>query len=283
MTDIDLGRIGELLRGLFELLWTKPEGLFANNLLGVLPQIVRLTDYEKEYSSTTNRPRYERIIQLATIPLFKVGWLAKNDKGRWFITDEGRDACKKFSNPQDLYREALTLFEERRQNTSLYNLVAEDAAEKAWEQIHKFLESTKRIEFLRLIVDLLTAMGYHIHWVAPPEKNHGQIDIVAFADPVGVRGSRILVQAKHTGQAVTMEGLKTFSSAVGTMDYGLFISTGGFTNDVMGALMSDDFPKITLWDLEKFFDLWIVNYDNLSKDAHKRLPLKSIYFLYGLE
>ena len=83
----------------------------------------------------------------------------------------------------------LTIFEDRRQNNSLNNLVAEEAAENAWEQIQNFLQATKRIDFLMLIVDLLIAMGYYIKWTAPLEKNHGQIDIVAFADPLGVKGT----------------------------------------------------------------------------------------------
>ena len=106
MADITLDRVGELLRGLIELLWTKPEGLPLKELLATLPQITKLTEYEIEYSPSTNKPRYERIIQLATIPLFQIGWLYKNDKRRWYITDEGRDACKRYANPQELYKES---------------------------------------------------------------------------------------------------------------------------------------------------------------------------------
>ncbi len=283
MADITLSRIGELLRSVFELLWTKPEGLSAKDILAVLPEITQLTEYEKGYSPSTNMPRYERIIRLATVPLVKAGWLFKNDKGRWYLTDEGRRAGKRYSNAQELYKEALMLFEERRQNASLYNMVAEEAAEEAWVQIQKFLQVTKHVEFLTLIMDLLIVMGYHISWVAPPEKDHGQIDIVAHVDPLEVRGSRILVQVKHTGQAVTIEGLKTFSSILGPNDYGLYVSTGGFTNDVREESRSDAFSKTTLWDLEKFFNLWTVNYEKLSREAHTRFPLKAIYFLYEIE
>jgi len=162
-------------------------------------------------------------------------------------------------------------------------LVAEEAAENAWEQIQNFLQATKRIDFLMLIVDLLIAMGYYIKWTAPLEKNHGQIDIVAFADPLGVKGPRVLIQVKHKGQAVTVEGIKAFSATMGSKDYGLFVSTGGFTSDAIESLKSEIFSKITLWDLEKFFDLWVINYEKLSKEARSRLPLRAIYFLYGLE
>ena len=53
-------------------------------------------------------------------------------------------------------------------------------------------------------------MGYHVAWIAPPEKDHGQIDMVAYTDPLGASGPRILVQIKHKGQPTTMEGMKSF-------------------------------------------------------------------------
>jgi predicted Mrr-cat superfamily restriction endonuclease len=52
---------------------------------------------------------------------------------------------------------------------------------------------------------------------------------------------------------------------MGSKDYGLFVSTGGFTSDAIESLKSEIFSKITLWDLEKFFDLWVINYEKLSK------------------
>ncbi len=283
MADITLSRIGELLRSVLELLWSKPEGMSAREILAFLPEITQLTDYEKGFSPSSNTPRYERIIRLSTVPLVKAGWLVKNNKGRWYITAEGRQACKRYPNAQELYREALRLFDERRQNAPLYTLPVEEAEEKAWEQIQKFLQATKRIEFQTLIADLLKAMGYHVSWSAPPEKDHGQIDIVAHVDPIGVRGPRILVQVKHKGQATTLEGLKTFSSVLAGEDYGLLVSTGGFTSEALDEVRSTAVSRTSLWDLEGFFDLWIEYYDKLDQEARSRFPLKAIYFLYGIE
>jgi restriction system protein len=283
MADVTLSRVGELLRSVFELLWTKPEGMPAKDILAFLPEITQLNEYERGYAPPSNTPRYERIIRLATVPLVKAGWLVKNDKGRWYITEEGRQACRRYPNAQELYKQAIRLFDENRQSAPLYTMAAEEAEEKAWEQIQKYLQETRRIEFQRLIADLIRAMGYHVAWIAPPEKDHGQIDIVAYVDPIGAKGSRILVQVKHKGQAVTLEGLKTFLSVLGPNDYGLFISTGGFTNDVIDEIRTDAFQKTTLLDLESFFDLWVKYYDELSQEARNRFPLKAVFFLYGLE
>jgi len=283
MADVTLTRVGELLRSVLELLWNKPEGMPAKEIIAFLPEITQLTEYERGYSAPTNIPRYERIVRMATIPLVKAGWLIKNNKGRWYITEEGRQACRRTPNAQELYKEALRLFEEVKQNAPAYAMVVEEAEEKAWEQIQKYLLETRRIEFRSLIADLLAAMGYYVGWIAPPEKDHGQIDMVAYADPIGAKGPRILVQVKHKGQAITMEGLKTFLSVLGTNDYGVLISSGGFTNEVMEEIRSDALQKTTLLDLENFFDLWIRYYDELSQEARNRFPLKKIYFLCGFE
>lgn len=283
MAEITLSRIGELLRSVFELLWTRPEGMPAKDILAFLPEITQLSEYERASSPSTNTPRYERIVRLATIPLVKAGWLLKNDKGRWYITEEGRQACRRYPNAQELYKESLRLLEEGKQSLPLYTMAIEEAEEKAWEQIRRYLQETKRIEFQTLVVDLLKAMGYHIAWIAPPEKNHGQIDIVAQVDPIGVKRPRILVEVKHKGQAITLEGLNTFLSVLNENDYGLYISTGGFTSEVLQEIEDDAFNKTTLLDLEGFFDLWLKYYDSLSQDARTRFPLKAIYFLYKTE
>jgi restriction system protein len=283
MADVTLDIVGELLRGMFELLWTRPDGLPARDILVSLSDLPILADPESQYSSPGDISTKEKVLRLATLPLVKAGWLVKNDKGRWFITEDGRQACRTFPSPQDLYKEAVRLLEESRESAPLYAIALESAEEKAWELIQTYLQGARRVQFQTLIADLLKAMGYHLAWVAPPEKQHGHIDMVAYVDPLGVKGARILVQIKTKGQAVTLEGLKAFLAILGPEDYGLFISTGGFTNDVTEQIKSDLFRKTTLLNLEGFFDLWIKYYDELDQDARNRFPLKAVYFLYGID
>ena len=190
------------------------------------PRWRSLTEYEKAYTGPGGVPRYEKIVRLSTIPLVHAGWLVKNNKGRWYITEEGREACRKFPNAQELYKEALRLFEEVKQGAPAAAMVVEEAEEKAWEQVQKYLLETRRLEFRTLIAELLQAMGYHVAWIAPPEKEHGQIDMVAYTDPLGARGPRILVQIKHKGQPTTMDGMKSFLSILNQRDYGLLVSSG---------------------------------------------------------
>lgn len=279
MASISLHRVGELVRSTFEILWNRPEGLLAREILTFIPEIVKLTEYEMGLSPSTNTPRYEKIVRLATIPLVEVGWLLKNDKGRWFITDEGRQACKRFSNVQELYAEALRLSEEGKLTAPESLMSLELIQEKAWENIEKFIQERSTVEIRRLFSDLLEAMQYHIIWVAPPEKSRGHVDLVASVDPIGARSRRILVQIKNKGQVVTTEGLKSFTSILGPNDFGLLLSIGGFTSEVRDEFNNGGYQKINFINLEKFFDLWIKHYDQLSQDARKRLPLKAIHFI----
>ena len=41
MADVTLGRIGELLRCVLELLWNKPEGMPAKELIASLPEVAQ--------------------------------------------------------------------------------------------------------------------------------------------------------------------------------------------------------------------------------------------------
>lgn len=282
MADITLNRIGELLRGVLELLWNKPGGLPAREIIAFLPEFIPLTEFEKASAPPSNTARYEKYVRLATIPLVRAGWLVKNNKGRWTITSEGREACRRYVNAQELYKEALRLFEESRQSGPAIQTAVEEAEEKAWEQIQKFLQGTRRIEFQTLVADLLIAMGYTIAWIAPPEKDHGQVDLVVHVDPLGAKGPRIFVQIKQKGQPVTVEGLKSFVSVLGSETHGLLVSTGGFTREAVDRIRTDAMLRLTLLDLEAFFDLWIRHYDQISAEAHRRLPLKAVYFLYGI-
>jgi restriction system protein len=283
MVDVTLDMIGELLRSMFELLWMKPEGLPASKILASLPDSPALAEPEGESRLPNHVSKKEQTFRLATLPLVRAGWLVRNDKGRWSLTQEGRQAGRRFPTAQELYKEAVRLLEESQESAPLYAIALEQAAESAWALIQKYLQESRRVQFQTLIADLLRAMGYHLAWIAPPEKDHGQIDMVANVDPLGAKGSRILVQVKTKGQAVTMEGLKSFLAVLGAGDYGLLVSTGGFTRDVIQQVQGDTFQKTTLLDLEGFFDLWIKHFNDLDQEARNRFPLKAVYFLYGLE
>jgi restriction system protein len=279
MSNITIKRAGELLRSIFEILWDKSDGLTAREVLSHIPHVTKLTEEELSPSPNTNTPRYEKIVRIATIPISQVGWLAKDEKGLWRITQDGYDACSRFTNVQDFYLEALRLYNERRRAIPENVMTLEIAQEAAWAQIKKHLYNLSPNELQVMLAELLRVMEYYPSWMAPLEKHRGKINLIAYTDPLGVKGQRILAQIIHKGQAVTLEGIKSFASILGSNDFGMIVSLGGFTNEAIQELSLNTFQKITALDSVAFFNLWETYYDELSEETHLLLPLKAVYFL----
>ena len=282
MSEIAPRRIGEFLRIIFVRLWQESAGLPVGEILAYIPQATLLTDYESGVSPSTHTPRYEKAIRLATSPYVNAGWLIKS-RGRWLLTEQGKRACKSFQTAEAFYSEAARIYAEWQESRSILALITEEAEEKAWEQIRSYLQEMRPYEFQLLVGDLLSAMGYHTAWSAPPQKDRGFINFVVYADSLGLSVPRIKVHVLHTGQPVLYEGLKAFMAVLGNGEAGIFVSSGGFTGSVMEEAQSQRPFQLTLVDLEAFFDMWVEYYDKLSHAARQRFPLKPIYFLAPAE
>ncbi|MBN1302802.1 MAG: restriction endonuclease [Anaerolineales bacterium] len=280
MSQITSHRIGELLQNVLDLLWNRAEGMLASEIFIELTRKCQLNEYERGYYPTyPGIPRYQVAIRLGTNALSHAGWLIKNNKGRWFITEAGRQACKQFNNAQEFYKEAMRLYNEWQTNHRVDPLSIEGVQEKAWLQIKKYIQSLNAFEFQFLVKELLIAMGQHIIWEAPHNKDHGQVHMIVSTDPLGFNNSRTIVQIKHKGQAATAEGLKSFQAAVSSHNHGLLISSGGFTHDARETLILQGAQHVTLLDMEEFVDLWIEYFERLSIEAQLRFPVKAIHFL----
>jgi len=291
MPEITKRRTGEFLRKAMEIIWEKPDGENAREILAIIGQSFTLSEYESGfYPSSPGEQRFEKIIRFATIDLVKAGWLVKN-KGKWFITELGKDAFKKYKDPEVFYGEAVKLyhewkrnqtkdihFDETQQEQVILSVSFEEAEETAWKQISGYLRKMNPYEFQQLVADLLVAMKYHIVWIAPPGKDKG-VDIIAHNDPLGTTSPRIKVQVKHREDSTRVEALRAFMSTLGNDDVGIFVSSGGYSSDAKEEARTQERRRITLLDLEAFFDLWVEHYDNLTQDARQRLPLKPIYYL----
>ncbi len=291
MANITRKRTGEFIREVFKFLLDKSEGAQAKIVLDHISRTIKLTDYELgSFPTSPNEQRFEKIIRFATVGLVKAGWLIKS-KGYWTVTELGREAYKKYPDPDNFYKEAVRLYyvwkrakPKKIEPDNLFEAIEEkdfsieNAVENGWEQIKKYLQSKNPYEFQNLVADLLTAMDYHVAWVSPPGRDKG-IDIIAYNDPLGTKEPRIKVQVKHRDNTIAVDGLRAFLATLGTDDVGIFVSSGGFTSDAKDEARTQERRKITLLDLEQFYDLWIQFYNNLSQDAKQRFPLKPIYFL----
>lgn len=293
MPEVTRRRTGELVRKLFEILMSHPDGVQAREALNQLRAQVQLSDYEKgAYESGANR--FDQIVRFATVDCVKAGWFQKH-KSRWSVTEEGRAAYAAIPDPEAFYRRAVKLYWEWKSSQLEGESEGEDAAEdatggkaasvtfeqaeeQAWREIEQYLRGMNPYDFQELVASLLRAMGYYVSWVAPPGKDGG-IDVLASADPLGTRPPRIKVQVKRQAQSVPVDGLRSFMALLGEDDVGLFVATGGFTKDAEEEARTQEKRKITLVDLERLFDLWVEHYDRLDDAARRRLPLRPIYFL----
>ena len=68
-------------------------------------------------------------------------------------------------------------------------------------------------------------------------------------------------------------------AVLGDDDVGVFVCTGGFTCDAQEEARTQEKRRLTLMDLEQFFDLWVENYARLTDEARRRMPLRPIWFL----
>lgn len=297
MAEITKQRTGQFLREIIRLLLNKPDGMPPKEVMAELPKSIPLTEYESGYyPSSLNSQRFEKIVRFGTIGLVKAGWLVKS-KGRWYTTEEGRLAHSKITDPEEFYREAERLYgvwkKSRPQEEGLDAdeveeapkavLSIEEVEEFAWEQILQTIKGLNPYEFQDLVADLLKAMVYSIYWVAPPGKDGG-IDIIAYSDPLGAHGPRVKVQVKHKiDTSIPVEPMRAFMSVLGADEIGLFVSSGGFTNNAHEEARSQEKRKLTLIDIEAFMELWIEYYPKLSQEARQRLPLKPVYFIAPAE
>lgn len=293
MANVTKARTGVLVRQLFRILKSQPDGIRASDALAALAGAIDMTEYEAGDYESGGR-RFEKIVRFATVDCVKAGWLVKH-KGIWSITEAGEAAYDAMPDPEAFYREAVKRYQNWRkaQPDVQADLTSEEAVEKfaaitleeaeewASREIEDFLAAIPAYEFQSLVGELLTAMGYHVGWEAPPGKDGG-VDLLAFTDPLGTRQPRIKVQVKRNANSAKIDviGLRSFMAVLGDEDVGLFVALSGFTKDAeLEARQSH--RRITLIDTVRLVDLWTTHHAKLNDTARRRLPLKPVWFLAG--
>lgn len=292
MAEVSPARTGKLVQTLFQILQSQPDGLRAADALAQLADAVSLSEYEAGNYASGGR-RFERIVRFATVTLVKAGWMVKQ-KGVWSVTEDGNSALRQFPDPEQFFREAKRLYrqwrraepeadEEDEAAESSQAITLEQAEEWARSEIEEFLAVVPPYEFQTLVGELLSAMGYHVGWEAPPGKDGG-VDLMAFNDPIGSQLPRIKVQVKRNAGSSKIDaaGLRSFMALLSDSDVGVFVALSGFTRDA-DAEARQSHRRITLIDAEGFVQLWIAHHAKLSDTARRRFPLRPVWFLAGDE
>ncbi len=292
MAEITSRRRGELVRGVFEVLMDKPDGVPAAQVLKAVEQTVPPSEFERAtYPRNPSVRRYEKTIRFATITSVKAGWLVRSG-GSWSLTEDGRQAYRSFTDPEAFEREANLRYraweKERRPEPAEMEESSEvaestgtleEAQDSAWAEIRGYLTTMPPYDFQRLVAALLKAMDYYVDWIAPPGPDGG-IDLIAHTDPLGTTGPRIKVQVKRRDtEKVSAESLRAFMAVLGDQDVGIYISAAGFSAQAEREARSQEKRRLKLIDLERFVELWVQHMQGLPDPDRRRLPLKPVYFL----
>lgn len=287
-------RQGEILQNVLAVLADAPDGMEAKNVIAELERRMTLTEFEDaEYPGRAGVRRFPKMVRFTTINAVKAGWLLKQD-GTWVLTEAGRDALERFTDPEQLMREAIRLYQEWRKEQGDGEVVAEpapdiedeavpsvtleEARETAFTELRVHLQEMDPYAFQDLVAALLRAMGYHVLWVAPRGPDGG-IDILAQTDPLGTEGPRIKVQVRRRGDKTTVEELRSFLSVLGTHDVGVFVSLGGFTLDAAALAHAQETRRVTLINLSDLLALWTEHQRNIKESDRQLLPLTPVYYL----
>ncbi len=289
MPETTRRRNGELVRALFEVIGESRDDLASKDALERLEDRVQVTPFEDaDYPNRPGVRRFPKIVRFATIGPVKAGWMTKR-RGTWAITDAGREALRRFPDPEQFFGEAMSLYqawraeqpdtaEEAEASQPSAAATLEEAEETAWAEVQAHLQSMSPYDFQDLVAALLEAMGYHVQWTAPPGPDRG-IDILATTDPLGASSPRVKVQVKRRADSVAVDGLRAFLAVLGDDDVGIFVSAGGFTRAAELEARQQERRRVTLIDQERLFDLWVEYYERTAEASRQLLPLRSVSFL----
>jgi restriction system protein len=279
----------------FQILKANGGEMRGRDIVAKIPEIVEITDWEKERYEKTGYIRWESILSFYTIDCMKAGFLQK-DKGIWILTPEGEEAMK--LGEEGLFRAAKKAYvqwksqivtpekeiiediavEENNEGKSQKVLI-EQSIEKAIEGIQDFINKKNPYEFQDLVAGLLRAMGYFIAFNAKRGKDGGT-DIIAYSDPLGTKEPRMKVQVKHRpNDAVSVDVVKQLVANLNKSgDVGLFVTSGRFTNE-SERYSRESHKHIELIDFERLVALWQEFYPKMTDEEKNMLPLQPIYFL----
>ena len=131
----------------------------------------------------------------------------------------------------------------------------------------------------RLVAGLLRAMGYKTR-ISAAGPDRGK-DIVASRDGFGFESPRIVAEVKHRPKSsMTSQDIRSFVGGRHADDKGLYVSTGGFTQDARYEADRAKVP-VTLLGLDELVEVLINNYEQMDAETRRLVPLRRVYWPVG--
>ena len=289
-------RMAERQRLLLEILVRAGTQMHRNELMEKLEQLQPpLPEELGHYKTHPTSTKYRVSTHFFNIGQVRAGWIVK-ERGMWSATADGAEALIKYPDASSFaaaasaaYKswkalrdqeidptEADQLGEEASQ--SLVALSIEEAEDEAVTQIRKHLANQSWQSFQDLVAHLLRAMGWHVVYKADDGADRG-LDIVAYEDPLGAKGTRIKVQVKRYSEtAVAADVVERTASKINDGETGVIVTLSSFTKEArLSARDSKD--RITLIDGNRLIELWSKYYEHIPEEGRALLPLRFVPYL----
>lgn len=151
---------------------------------------------------------------------------------------------------------------------------SETLIENAKESLKDKIQQLSADEMEELIKEILNAMGY-IAKRTPKGKDRG-VDVFASKDGLGLEEPRIFAEVKHRKGQMGAQEIRSFKGGRQSGDKGLYISTGGFSQEARYEAERSNMP-LTLIDINDLADLITLHYDKFTIEGKTLLPLKKVY------
>ncbi|MEK7098922.1 MAG: restriction endonuclease [Patescibacteria group bacterium] len=155
--------------------------------------------------------------------------------------------------------------------------IVSDVFEESQEFIKDALVKLGPYPMQDLVAGLLRAMGYKTR-ISPPGPDGG-IDIFASPDGLGLEEPRVAVQVKHRPSTPTnADSIRAFITVSRNKKAkGIYVSTGGFTNDARHAADGIDI-SLLLMTLDDLVSIITQYYEQCDADTRALLPLRKLYW-----
>lgn len=141
-------------------------------------------------------------------------------------------------------------------------------------QILEALDEIEHHDFQLFVAGLLEALGYQAR--IGRKGADGGVDVLAFPDVFGLATPHIKVQVKNQKSSAGMPEVGYLNGVLASGERGLFVCTGGFTNDAKNAPFVRD-GKVVLTDGNQLLDLILEHYESIPSRAKALLPLRMVY------
>lgn len=162
----------------------------------------------------------------------------------------------------DIAEESLDLIKEDIRNQA-HEFIKDQILKLSWDNVQK------------LVAGALRGMGYKTR-ISPLGADRGK-DIIASKDGLGLEDPIIITEVKHRNGQMGSKEVRSFISVLRPSNKGLYVSTGGFSQDAKYEAERANIP-LTLIDLDQLVELIVQYYDNFDAETRALIPLTKIYW-----